>query len=117
MLFLCTPKRTSPLPLDKDSREILRTGELRIGDSVYELSEYAEFVVSLCIGRAKILLTLDRGKVIYPMSLNPALRAKAILYLWKDSGKRLPEDNDMRLPPPRSFRRRNRKTLPLLRVN
>ena len=83
MLYLCTPKRTSPLPLDKDSREILRTGELRIADSVYELSEDVQFVVSVCIGRAKILLTLDRGKVIYPVTGNRVLRARAMLIYFR----------------------------------
>lgn len=62
---------------DRFSLEVLKTGEVRIGDRVYELSEYAEFILY----RGRILLTLDKGMVIYyRVSLNPLWKAMALRF-------------------------------------
>ena len=99
MLRLTT--KLSRYPLDKDSRDILRTGQVRIADRMYELSEYAEFIVSVCLSRARVLLTLDRGKVIYPIALNRAVRYRAVMFLlrMRDRGNTSFTTSP---PPPRS---------------
>ena len=100
MLHLTT--KLSRFHLDKDSRDILRTGEVRIADRLYELSEYAEFIVSVCLGRARILLTLDRGMVIYPIALNRAVRYRALLFLLRMRKDRGNTSFTTSPPPPRS---------------
>ena len=93
MLYLLSPKQTARLPLDKDSREILSTGELRIGDSVHELSEYAMFILY----RDRILLTIDKGMVsYYRVGLNPVWKALALRF-WMRKHRAM-----QALPPPRS---------------
>lgn len=80
---------------DSFSMEIFRTGEVRIGDSIHELSEYAEFILY----RGRILLTLDKGMVIYyRVDLNPVWKALALRFLWR-MRKRVTQTS--RVPPPR----------------
>jgi hypothetical protein len=67
---------------DPFSLEVLKTGEVRIADKIHELSEYASFVVY----RGRILLTADRGMLIWRVGLNPLWKAMA-LRKWNDIQK------------------------------
>jgi hypothetical protein len=66
-----------------ESIEVIRTGEIRIGDEIHDLSEYASFV----IWRGRILLTIDRTLIIYPVNLNPVWRAMALRFMLKCSSR------------------------------
>lgn len=76
-----------------ESIEVIRTGEIRIGDEIHELSEYASFV----IWRGRIMLTIDRTLIIYPLTVTPLWRAMALRFVLKCS-RRMPANRRSSYP-------------------
>ena len=76
-----------------ESLEVIRTGEIRIGDEIHELSEYASFV----IWRGRILLTIDKGLIIYPLTVTPLWRAMALRF-WLQYSRSMPANRRSSYP-------------------